>query len=133
MKQLWQSSKEYILYLFFGVLTTIVNYIVYFYCRSVWELHYAISNVISFLVAVLFAFFTNKYMVFGKNETNRLFYEFFSFLSLRLVSMGVETGFLFLGVEALHIDDGIMKILVSIITVLLNYGFSKWITFAGKE
>lgn len=128
MKQL----REGVLYIVFGVLTTIVNYIVYFYCRS-WDLHYIASNVISFLVAVLFAFITNKYLVFGQHEKHHLLSEFLSFLTLRLVSMAIETALLFVGVEWLLVPDGIMKLACSVLTVILNYGFSKWITFARKE
>lgn len=132
MNRIKQLIREYASYLFFGILTTLVNYIVYFLCIDVLMLHYTISNVLAFIVAVTFAFFTNKHFVFGSNTSFR-WKELGSFVSLRILSLLVEMGCLIIGVEWFLFDDGSTKIVVSILTVILNYVFGKYITFAKKE
>ena len=131
MKKIWQTYQEYIVYLIFGVLTTLVNYAIYFICRDYFAIHYSVSNVIAFAIAVIFAFITNKLFVFHSSniKLNYVYKEFISFVSLRIVSMLVETLLLVVFVELLKVDDGLMKIIVSIGTIVLNYVFSKWITF----
>lgn len=132
MKQKRHETLEYVLYIIFGGLTTLVNYIVYFGLKDGLHWHYTISNTLAFVVAVLFAFLTNKAYVFQSKSTH-YGKEFLSFVSLRIVSMLIETALLVIGVEWLAIDEGWMKIVVSVLTVILNYFFGKYITFARKE
>lgn len=85
LKKIWdlyQKNKEIIHYLIFGVLTTIVNFVVYFICANLGGIDEIISNVISWLISVLFAYVTNKIFVFESktNGITEIVKEFFLLL-----------------------------------------------------
>ena len=134
MKELWLKYKEVIAYLFFGVLTTVVNFIVYFACTDVLHIHYLISNIISWIAAVLFAYLTNRKWVFESKVTGKaaLLKEFTAFVSCRLFSGVMDLGIMFVGVDLLGISDKITKFLTQVVVVVLNYVFSKLIIFKNK-
>ena len=134
---IYERYKEIILYIIFGVLTTIVNFLIYFLFTNLLHVNYLISNFTAWIGAVIFAFFTNKKYVFNANNTKLLNYikEFIMFTSSRGFSFLVETFLLFLGVELIKLNDGIVKVAVAVIVVILNYFFTKFVfkNRDGKE
>lgn len=131
---LLKKYKELIQYGFWGVMTTLVNYIVYFGCTKLVEVDYLISNVIAWCVAVIFAFVVNKVFVFRSKSWSgkALLWEFGSFVSARVLSGVMETGLLWLFVEQLHFSDSVIKIVAGVLVVIINYFFSKLIIFRKK-
>lgn len=131
---LLKKYKELIQYGFWGVMTTLVNYIVYFGCTKLVGVDYLISNVIAWCVAVAFAFVTNKVFVFASKAWSgkQLLWEFGSFVSARILSGVMETGLLWLLVEQLHFSDSVIKIVAGVLVVIINYFFSKLIIFRKK-
>ncbi|MCO8193090.1 GtrA family protein [Anaerofustis sp. NSJ-163] len=131
---LYEKYKEIILYIIFGGLTTLVNFVIYFVFTNVLSINYLVSNFIAWIGAVIFAFFTNKKYVFNANNTQLLNYikEFIMFTSSRGFSFLIETFLLFLGVELIKLNDGVVKVAVAIIVVILNYFFTKFV-FKNKE
>lgn len=131
LKELFNKYKELISYGFWGVATTVVNYAVYFLCTQGLHVNYMLSNVISWIVAVVFAFLVNKVFVFGSSRWERetLFGELWKFVSARVLSGAMETLVLFVFVDLLHFNDGIIKIVVGILVILLNYVVSKLLIF----
>lgn len=129
-----RKYKEGILYLFFGVLSTIVNLGTYFIATRAFGINYLVSNVIAWLFAVIFAYVTNKFFVFEvKNvEIKFLIKEFLSFINCRIVSGVTEIVLIYLMVEILCINDFIVKIITNIVVVVLNFIFSKLIIFKKK-
>lgn len=134
-------TKEMKSYLFFGVLTTIVNYSVFaFGIALVGEGEALWINMIAFICAVIFAFITNKIYVF-KNKTVSFYQvlsEFGQFVFARLFSMGFEQVGLFVCIEWINVSQysimglsGLMisKVVLSFVSVLLNYIASKFIIF----
>lgn len=128
MKELFLKYKEIILYLIFGVLTTLVNIIVYFISTKVFLINYQLSNIVAWILSVTFAFITNKLYVFDSKETNFL-KEAISFYTLRLFSLGIDILIMFIMVSLLNINDLISKIISNIIVIVINYFTSKLITF----
>ncbi|MEJ8737704.1 GtrA family protein [Erysipelotrichaceae bacterium HCN-30851] len=122
-----KNIVELITYIIVGGLTTLVNFVVYFACTSA-SLHYLVANVISWVVAVLFAYFANRKYVF-KSETNSQKTEFIQFVSLRAVTLIVESILLFVFVQLLFMNENIAKIVVSVVTVIGNYVFCKFLIF----
>ena len=146
IKELFQKYKTVIAYLFFGVCTTVVNWVAYILFMTLFsslgmngELNIVISNVISWIFAVIFAFITNKLWVFDSKsfEKKKLFYEIWTFVSARLVTLLIETGILYLAALIFGSDNNIVnitwKIITSVIVVVLNYIFSKLIIFRKKD
>ena len=131
MKGVFLRYRELVSYVFWGGMTTVVNYAVYFLCTDVFQIHYLISNVIAWSVAVAFAFLVNKWLVFQSKSWARstVFRELWQFLSARILSGVLETGILWLFVDLLRFSDALVKIAASILVVILNYALSKWIIF----
>ena len=135
IKQLWFKYKEIISYLFFGAVTTAVNYGVFVLCGHVFHLDVVVSNIISWVAAVIVAYVTNKLWVFDskKSDVKTIAREFAEFVIGRLITLGIETLLLWIFVDKLGVNDLIMKIITNVIVVILNYIFSKFIIFRKKK
>ena len=133
LRGLFAKYKELILYGLWGAATTAVNFGVYFLCTRLLHIHLVVSNMLAWVAAVLFAFWANKCFVF-ESESWALrvaLPEFFKFTGARFFSGLLETGLLLLCVKQLHFHDGVTKVAVSVLVVLLNYIFSKLFIFRG--
>ena len=127
-------TKEVMLYLVFGVLTTLVNLISFYVLSKVvgWEEN--LSNFIAIILAVLFAYFTNKNLVFHSEAKNikERFKEFSKFIAGRAVTMVVE----FVGCWILFktpIPEMISKLVVTVIVVIMNFFISKFFAFKHSK
>ena len=118
-------------YLFFGVLTTAVNYIVYLPVYNLLGLSAAVSNVIAWCFAVAFAYLTNKPFVFTSHDwsAKTVIPELTKFVSCRIASGAAETILLLITVEILGWHGNVWKLITSVLVVVLNYLFSKLIVF----
>ncbi len=134
VKKLLIKYREVILYLIFGVLTTAVNMIIFFLLLNVLNIHYIISNVIAWIAAVLFAYVTNKSIVFQAKTENKKdkIREFISFIACRVFSLLIETVMLWLMVDIIDFNSNISKIITSIVVVIINYIGSKFFIFIKK-
>ncbi len=125
------NMKQTHAYLFFGVLTTVISVVIY-HALTRLNVGVAVANTVSTVVAVLFAFFTNKYYVFKSKEQKNLIAELFKFVTARVATYFIETGLLILLVERLLFDSLICKILTTGIVIVLNYFLSKYAVFRQK-
>ena len=121
-------KKHLTLYIIFGVLTTLVNISVYLFLTKICGVNYLISNIIAWVLSVLFAYITNRRWVF-ESESHNILKEISLFFSGRLFSGIVDTLLMFLFIDILFIDDFISKIIIQVIVIVLNYLFSKMIVF----
>lgn len=135
IKDLLKKYKEIILYLIFGALTTLVNIVVYFIFTRWCNFNAYISNIIAWFLSVLFAFITNKLIVFeSKNKTFKIVLkESISFFVFRLLSLGIDMGSMYVMISILNWYDLISKIIANIIIIMLNYTFSKIYIFKKKS
>jgi putative flippase GtrA len=122
---------DIIFYLFFGVLTTVVNWLVYFPLYNWAEVSATVSTVIAWVVAVAFAYLTNKPFVFRSHDWSwkAVKPELAKFLGCRIGSGVMEVFVMWLTVEVLFWNGNLMKILVSMLVVILNYVGSKLLVF----
>jgi putative flippase GtrA len=136
LRAYWEKYAMLIRYGFFGVLTTVVNYAVYFALTRLVHAHYMAANVAAWVAAVAFAFVVNKRYVFASEAAG--FYavmrEAALFVVARLLSLGMESGLLYLLVELAGLGDAGVKIVVGFVVILANYAFSKLVVFkkAGR-
>ena len=130
MKELVNKYREIILYLVFGVLTTLVNIVCFFVLDKI-GINTYINNTISWILSVLFAFITNKLFVFeSKNKDSKtILSEGSKFILSRLFSYFVDMGTIFLLLDIIHLPKMISKIISNIIVVIINYILSKLIVF----
>ena len=126
-----RAHVDLIIYLIFGVLTTVVNYAVYLPCLNLWGFSAAWSNVIAWSVAVIFAYLTNKPFVFRSLDWSlgTVIPEAAKFIGTRIGSGGMETLILFLSVDVLGWNGNLWKIVTSVLVVILNYVGSKFFVF----
>ncbi|MGN0538686.1 MAG: GtrA family protein [Candidatus Fimenecus sp.] len=141
MIDLIKKYKEIILYVIFGAATTAINWIVYTVCIKVFSLEMTLSNALAWIIAVLFAFVTNKVFVFESKDKSivTILKEGVSFFGSR-VATGVLEIFLptllfKIGLDQsfLGIDGFWAKAFVSVLVIILNYVFSKLIVFRKKK
>ena len=131
VKKYW----DIITYLFFGVLTTVVNYLVYIPLYNGLGMSATASNAIAWVVAVAFAYLTNKPFVFRSNDWSMqtVIPELTKFVGCRIGSGAIETAILFVTVDLLGWNGNIWKLLTSVIVVILNYIGSKLLVFTKKK
>lgn len=128
-------TREIILYLVAGVLTTIVNIISYHIFCNIIGIESLISNGIAWVLSVLFAYVANDRFVFVQEKMTKQqeFKKFIKFITARLFSFGVDEAGMFLFVEIVFIHNIIAKIIMNVIVVILNYIFSKVFIFKNKD
>jgi len=132
ISNLYNKYKEIINYLIFGVLTTIVSILSYALFTRIFHIDIYISSVLSWILAVTFAFITNRIFVFNSKEKN-IILELIKFYLSRLASLGIELLLMYLFVKIFNINDMISKIIVQGIVIVLNYIFSKIFVFKKKQ
>lgn len=152
LKKLYDKYEELIVYVYYGLLTTILNMLVQFVMQFavmklvVWDakLETTISTSVAWLVAVVFAFYVNKRYVFKSEskETKTLAWEFLTFVGARALSYFMELGIMVAGTYFYHdeVTDTdivwlyvIFKFAAQVIVTLANYFFSKLIVFRKKK
>ena len=119
-------NKETILYVIFGILTTIVNLIAYYLFSNIININYLISNAIAWIISVVFAYITNKFFVFNSSYINKdvIIEEFIKFMNCRLISGLSEVVLLFLFVDLLLMNDIVAKLIIGVLVVLINFIFT---------
>ena len=128
-------NREVIMYLFFGVLTTLLNYVLYFAGTRWFGLGVVVANIWAWVLAVLFAYVTNKIYVFDSTSwaSSVWLKECASFFGARLFSGFVEVVFMWLTVTVLGIYDLPMKLAASFLSLVLNYLLSKILVFKNRK
>ncbi len=129
--KIYKDYKMPILYIFFGGLTTLINIAVYSLFYYFVKIGNIPSNIVAWILAVFFAFVTNKLYVF-ESKSGSVWYELATFLVCRAGTGLLDLGIMYLSVDVLKLNELIMKILSNVIVIVLNYVFSKLIIFKKK-
>ena len=131
IRELIHKYADVLVYLFFGVLTTAVNYLVYLPCFNLIHFSAAVSNVIAWVAAVIFAYMTNKPFVFKSHDwsAKTVVPELTKFVGSRVLSGAMETVIIYLTVDLLCWNGNVMKLLSSVLVVVFNYIASKLLVF----
>ena len=135
----YKKYDEIINYLIFGALTTVVTIITYAIFTSTFlsaktALDIQIANVLSWIIAVTFAYLTNRKFVFkSKAQGSKRIKEIINFFLARISSLLVEMLFMYVTVTVLSYNDFICKIIAQAIVIIFNYVCSKLIIFKKEE
>ncbi len=131
IKELYFKYKEVINYLFFGGCTFLVSIISFYLFNKVFTLNEHVANVLSWILAVSFAYVTNKKYVFESktSEKKDLLKEITSFVSARILTLVMEEIILLIGVNMLNIDSMIVKVVAQVVVIVSNYFLSKLFIF----
>ncbi|MBQ5330665.1 MAG: GtrA family protein [Oscillospiraceae bacterium] len=151
--ELCMKFENAIIYIFYGALATLINYVSHFGIRLAFtdipkgtglldalRLAEETSRIPSigatgfaWVTAVIFAFFTNKYFVFEKPGREGMGKEFLEFTGGRLFSLGCELLIMWLFVDVLHLNELVIKLAANVVVLILNYFISKLIVFKAKK
>lgn len=128
-------SIEIVLYIFFGVLTTLVNIGFFSLLTYTFNLEENLSNIIAIIIAVLFAYFTNKGLVFNSKASTckEKTIEFLKFMLGRAFTMVIELVGFYLMFNIIGIKKLISKITITILVIILNFFISKFFAFNKKS
>ena len=133
LKALLTKYGMFIRYVIIGGLTTLINFIVFFALKHL-GVQYMVANTIAWLASVIFAFFTNKSIVFKSDaKAGSARKELILFFVLRGVSLLLDDGIMFVGISLLHWPTPLVKILDQLIVIISNYIFSKLIFIHPEE
>ncbi len=130
IRTLMKQYREQWTYLVVGVCTTAINYIIYFALNGL-GVYYIVSNVLAWTGAVAFAYFANGTWVY-RSTSRRGVREAAAFVVSRLFSLGLETLLLLLMVELGRVEQNLAKLLVAVVTVVVNY-FTGKLVYKGKK
>ena len=135
MKTLFQKYKELILYIFFGGLTTLVNWGMYWLLNDVVQIHYLWATAIAYLSSVLFAYVTNRIWVFESKVrgVKGILTEMGKFFLSRGATFLLDLLCMYVGVDLLRVNDKLMKLLSNVIVIAVNFILSKVFIFRKKE
>lgn len=137
-------TKEVIMYIVFGILTTLINIITSFILTTVLKIEGNISSTIGIICSILFAYFTNKKWVFNStaNTYKEKMKEFGKFIFGRLFTMVIEILGVYLLNNVIYAFYGLLsdnmaylvnKIIITVIVIILNFIISKYFTFNKKR
>ncbi|MDR0992103.1 MAG: GtrA family protein [Ruminococcus sp.] len=135
IRDLYEKHESILLYLFYGFLTTVVSFAVQ-YAADALGANTQAATIISWVCAVTFAFFVNKFYVFDSKgkDGKTIFREVWQFYAARIVSGVFEVVFLTVTVDVLGLNVYVFKLIAQIIIVVTNYIFSKFVVFKkGKS
>ena len=131
----YKKHKEVLLYLLFGGLTTLVSIATFALFRKGLELNEHVSNVLSWILAVTFAYVTNRTWVFVDKAHTRagVLREVVSFFGGRLATLLVEEAIIYVFITRLALPDMPVKIAAQVIVIILNYVISKLFVFRKNQ
>ena len=131
----FRNFKQLILYGIFGVLTTILNIFAYWVISRVFSITIVPATIIAWIIAVLFAYYTNRKYVFDSKNSSiiAIFFEAVYFFACRLAAGVLDVAIMYLFADLMGLDDVIVKTVSNIIVIILNYTASKLFIFTGKE
>ena len=135
IRKLIVKYKELLLYGVVGVMTTLINIAVFWLCSSVLGIHFAVANVIAWVLSVLFAFFANKIFVFESRSWRRaaVLREAFTFFLSRAASLLVDEALMWLFIPVLGWEELPAKVVSNIVVIIINYFLGKFWVFNKKK
>ncbi|MCD8314383.1 MAG: GtrA family protein [Firmicutes bacterium] len=132
--ELIKKYKSIISYLFFGVCTTVINIATYYLCYNISAIPNVPSTVIAWVVAVVFAYITNKLFVFDSKsfKADVLVREMASFFGCRLLTGILDVIIMYVAVDVMDMNSTLWKLVSNVLVIILNYVASKLVIFKKK-
>lgn len=133
---MYKTHEEGINYLIFGFLAFVLNYVLFYVFETWMHIDYMIATALSWLITVVFAYWTNRTFVFKSKNTGgtNIFKEFCSFIGARIATELLELLLMYLMVDLAHINSNIAKLIAQAVVIISNYILSKiWIFKESKN
>lgn len=127
----YKKNKEMLLYLFFGFLSFIVSIATYGLFNAVFHINELLANILSWIITVMFAFFTNRIWVFASptDSLKGFIKQMAAFYQGRIVTLVIEEIILFVFITVLGMNSMLIKVIAQVVVIVLNYVISKLFIF----
>ena len=135
LKNLLEKYRDMIAYLIFGVLTTVINIVVYWAAAHLLHIPTVPSTVIAWIAAVLGAYLTNRKWVFHSEASGKkeILQEVLRFFAARLATGIFDWVFMYVTVDRMGWNDVAMKVIANVVVIISNYVLSKLVVFRKKK
>lgn len=135
LRVLGRKYKTLILYVFFGGLTTLINIVVYTAAYDYVGISNVESNILAWIISVVFAYITNKIWVFESKSAKLkvLFYEIAAFAGCRVATGVLDLAIMYVAVDVLILNSMIMKCVSNVVVIVANYVASKLVIFKKRQ
>ena len=135
LKRLWVKFKPIIMYGIVGCMATAINIGVYLLCYKLLCITNVISNILAWIISVLFAFIANKLFVFESKDLSRFVFlnELLKFVLARLSTGLIDILIMFITVDVMGLNAAVWKVVSNIIVIIGNYILSKFLVFSKLD
>lgn len=132
---MYKKHEEGINYLIFGFLAFVLNYLLFCLFEGILHMDYMVATVISWVLTVVFAYWTNHTFVFKSKNADKvsLIKEFSSFIGARVATELLEVFMMYIMVDVMQINSYISKLTAQVVVIVVNYIFSKLWIFTEKK
>ena len=132
--KLYNKYKSFVLYVFFGGCTTVINIATYALCTRIFGFGTVLATIVAWVLAVSAAYITNKIWVFESKAWTKkaILQEAAAFAACRIATGVMDLAIMYVSVDLLGLPDLIMKVLSNAFVIVLNFIFSKLIIFKSK-
>lgn len=134
--KMYKKYKEAIDYLFWGGVAFVLSMVLFYLFANVMNIYEQIANILSWIICVIFTYFTNRIFVFQSKVKGikNVFHEFKDFVTARLLTLVLENAILFVMIDLLTINNMISKLVGQFVVIVSNYFLSKlWIFKKQKD
>ena len=126
-----KKHRELVVYLICGFLTFVVSMVIYALLSEVFRINVLVANIITWIIAVYFAFSVNRKFVFKSN--GNFTSELIQFYLGRVVTLVVEQAMLYIFIIRLMFNNMAIKSIAQVVIIILNYIISKFIVFKKEK
>ena len=135
IRKIWKKHEEAMNYLFWGGVAFVLSMILFYIFANMLDLYEQIANILSWIICVIFTYFTNRTFVFQSKVKGlkNIFKEFKDFVTARLLTLVMENAILFLMIDLLTINNMISKLVGQFVVIVSNYFLSKLWIFKKKN
>lgn len=133
--KLWKKYEEGVNYLIWGFIAFVLSMVLFYIFANIVQFDELIANIISWILCVVFTYFTNRTFVFkSKNKGfSNIKKEFVQFVSARLGTLALEEVVIFIGITLLHGNNMLVKFIGQVFVIIANYILSKLWIFKDKK
>ena len=128
--KIYRKNKEAVDYLFWGGVAFVLSTVLFYLFANVMDIYEQIANILSWIICVVFTYFTNRTFVFRSKVKGlkNIFKEFKDFVTARIITLVMENAILFVMIDLLSINNMISKLAGQFVVIVSNYFLSKlWI------
>ena len=135
IRKIWKKHEEAMNYLFWGGVAFVLSMILFYIFANILDLYEQIANILSWIICVIFTYFTNRTFVFkSKNRGFRkVVKEFTDFVTARILTLVMENMILFVMIDLLNIHNMLAKLVGQFVVIVSNYILSKLWIFRKKN